>query len=186
MVRAFIFTLDAFIVLPLVILIISAFVSFSVTLREKTLLHENTYLIARNTMIYLSELTAQEAGAVDSGTATMAESNMSILSLTAKYLALKDFSKANDIIERYLSVPQSAGFSFEWFNGTSWVTLQSREKAGYSFQVSDVRVVTPVETPVIQNLQGKCPGLIACQIPQTLYTEGKIYSSVAMRLRVFV
>ena len=105
--KAFIFTTDAFLVLPLVILVISSFVSFSVTIRETVVMQEYAYLIGRDSLQYLSEISGTEAG--------IATSSRSALEYIIVQIANNDLVGARNSITSILgrSIPPSVGYVFE-------------------------------------------------------------------------
>lgn len=177
----FIFTTDAFLVLPLVILIVTAFMAFSASLRENTVFHEYTYTIARDRLAYLSDLPYGDGG-------------LSVLGAIVNASP----GTAKNIAEAYINVPEGAGYVLERFDGTKWVVIADRSISVYDYSASAVKLVTVLSEPYL-SVDGKriqpvpgidylegydCAGEMSCSIPESVYVEGKIGGPVMIRLRV--
>jgi len=188
--HAFIFTLDALLVLPLIILIISSLISFSSTLKENVLLHEYSYMIAKDSINYLSELEMGNASidiSLEAG-----EETLPVLGYVAKYLS--NTATTSKVIRGALpatKIPAFAGYIFEykdtsgnWTEIASGGNLARLAPGNYSFQVSIIKIVSGLSDPVIT--QNPCLPTITCQIPHSIYQKGEIIGPVMFRIRVFV
>jgi len=183
--KAFIFTTDAFLVLPLVILVISAFVSFSVTIKETVVMQEYAYLISRDSLQYLSAITATEAG--------IGSSNRSALEYVAVQVSNGDISGANHSIALALdrAVPATAGYSFEYLDesGTWNVVRQGGNIAKFSnpkFQVTSTKVVTALTDPQAPQFTSCATSIECTSPPATRYVAGRIFGPTFMRIRIYI
>jgi len=182
--KAFIFTTDAFLVLPLVILVISAFVSFSVTIKETIVMQEYAYLIGRDTIQYLSDITATEAG--------IGASNRSVLEYIVVQIATSNpnlQSIVSSAIDR--TVPATAGYSFEYRDASgTWVQVRQggniNKISNPKFQTSAVKVVTALTDPQAPAFQN-CAASIEClPSPATRYVAGQVSGPMLVRIRIFI
>ena len=187
--RAFVFTLDALLVLPLIIIIISALIAFSSTLKENVLMHEYAYMIAKDSIDYMSELGVSQASP---GLPAQNEAQLSVLEYVTKHLSDVDPANRRQAISAALDsvFPTFAGYTIEYKNGASWVEIDrggnpSKLVAGnYSYQVSAVKVVSSLSEPIVA--QGApCSGNMTCMAPHSVYTAGEIVGPVMFRIRVF-
>jgi hypothetical protein len=182
--NAFIFTTDAFLVLPLIILAVSTFISFSVTLRENTLQHEYTYMIARDSLSYLSDLTMAGAG--------LGASNSTVLDTVVYDVMVNDISSANSTVaaslDRYM--PASAAYILEYKDLSSgdWVQIRRTGNAiklqTPTIQVSETRIITALTQPSI-NYSSSCAQDVMCTAPATRYAAGQVVGPLVIRIRVF-
>ncbi len=184
--KAFIFTTDAFLVLPLVILVISSFVSFSVTIRETVVMQEYAYLIGRDSLQYLSEISGTEAG--------IATSSRSALEYIIVQIANNDLVGARNSITSILgrSIPPSVGYVFEYYDQSSatWVQViqggNALKTSNPKFQVTASKVVTALTDPVT-NQFSSCAAAVTCtNPPSTRYVAGKVFGPTYVRLRIFI
>jgi hypothetical protein len=182
--NAFIFTTDAFLVLPLIILTISTFISFSMTLRENTIKHEYTYMLARDSLNYLSEITMAEAN--------LSSSTLTVLDNVTSEVVAGHMDSANRTVNESLSryIPASAAYILEYKNITSgdWIPITQAGDTGKilrpTIQVSEIRIVTALTQPSI-NYSTNCAQDIMCTIPATRYTAGQVVGPLMLRIRVF-
>jgi len=198
--HAFVFTLDALLVLPLIILIISSLISFSSTLKENVLLHEYTYIVAKDSVNYLSEL---EIGQVSvTGLNTTGYSSFTVLEFVISKLS--DPTARRLAVEGTLNpiVPFFSGYIFEYNDGSNWVELgrggNLDKLSKYSFQVSAVKVVSGLSDPYL-TFNGEivagpgqdyladypCASGITCQLPTSVYVKGEMMGPMMFRIRVF-
>jgi hypothetical protein len=205
--QAFVFTLDALLVLPLVILIISSLISFSSTLKENVLMHEYTYMVAKDSVNYLAELEIGQASVtglyVPSG-----DESLTVLEFTIKQLS--NTTARARAVQGTLNprVPYFSGYIFEYWDGTHWVEIARGGNADklptgqnpgkYSFQVSAVKVVSGLSDPYMefngQIVAGPgqdylseypCASGITCNTPVPLYVKGDMMGPMMFRIRVF-
>ena len=185
--QAFVFTLDAILVLPLVILIISSLIAFSSTLKENVLLHEYTYMIAKDSVNYLAEL--QIGNAPTSLTLDANERNLSVLAYVTKHLTDSSSGLAiNDSLNS--TIPSFAGYVFEYRNDTGWVNITSGGNTAkfapgnYTFQVSVIKLVSGLSDPIVTD---PCTADILCITtgPHSLYSKGEIIGPIMFRIRVY-
>lgn len=185
----FIFTTDAFLVLPLVILIVTAFMAFSVSLRENMFFHEYTYTIARDRLAYLSDLPYGDSGLSVLGAITNASLN-------------GNDAAARSVAEAYIDVPAGAGYVLERLDaGTgTWIEIANKSVAAYKYSASAVRISTVLAEPyldidgqrvgmeagaVADYLEGyDCAKKISCSIPSSIYVRGEVVGPAMIRLRV--
>jgi len=188
--QAFIFTLDALLVLPLLILIISSLISFSSTLRENILLHEYSYMIAKDSISYLSELEVNSAS-IPGLTVGSTEGTLSILEYVARHIS--STYDTDLAIKGALnnSIPEFAGYIFEYKNSAgSWVELSRGGNAAklspgnYSFQVSATKILSSLSDPVAPH--DLCGEDLICSAPVSVYIKGEIVGPIMFRIRVFV
>ncbi|MEM2974129.1 MAG: hypothetical protein QW112_00670 [Candidatus Micrarchaeia archaeon] len=187
--RAFVFTLDALLVLPLIILIISSLIAFSATLKDNVLLHEYTYMVAKDSLGYLAELRMGEVS-VAGLRVESSEENMSVLGFVTTHISNSTATKL--AVEGTLNpkMPAFAGYIFEYKNDAGGWTeigrggnLAKLTSGLYSFQVSSIKVVTGLTDPTITG--DACSGAIVCNVPQDLYEKGEIIGPMMFRIRVF-
>jgi hypothetical protein len=185
--RAFVFTLDALLVLPLIILIISSLIAFSATLKENVLMHEYAYMIAKDSVNYMSELDISRAVP---GLASQSEASLSVLDYTVRHLS--EPTNTSRAITGALdpSMPDFAGYICEYKNGSAWVQIATggnlaKVNGNYTFQVSAVKIISSLSNPVIP--QGApCSGNITCAYPQpSQYGKGEIIGPIMFRIRIF-
>ena len=183
--NAFIFTTDAFLVLPLIILAISTFISFSVTLRENTIQHEYTYMLARDSLNYLSDLTMTGAG--------LSASNSTVLDTVVYDVMKGNLISANSTVaaslDRYM--PASSAYILEYKDLSSGVWVQIRSYArnpakllNPTIQVSEIRIITALTPPSI-SYSSNCAQDIMCTASATRYTAGQVVGPLVIRIRVF-
>jgi len=198
--QAFVFTLDALLVLPLIILIISSLISFSSTLKENVLLHEYTYIVAKDSVNYMAEL---EVGQISvAGLNTTGYSSFTVLEFVISKLA--DPTARRLAVEGTLNprVPYFSGYIFEYNDNGNWVEIAKGgnldKLTKYSFQVSAVKVVSGLSDPYLtfngaivtgmeqDYLSGyPCASGITCQLPSSLYVKGEMMGPTMFRIRVF-
>jgi len=186
--KGFIFTTDAIIVLPLTILIITAFMAFSVTLQQGTFFHEYAYTLARDQIAYLSDLPYENSGM---------PYMVVIINASINGQDSIAFSLANSSI----NVPETAGYVLERFDtlNNEWVTIAEKKVDRYKFNAGAVRLVTVMSDPYIE-IGGKrlnfgsntdyladydCGNEMVCKSPAvSFYTHGEMFGPVLVRLRV--
>jgi hypothetical protein len=185
--RGFIFTIDAFLMLPLVILIIASFLVLSSTLNEYIMAHEFAYLTARDTMTYMSELTVDGAYSQLAALVGPSDRGMTIAQLITRRITSGNVSGAAEVFNRTISLPETAGYVFEYsLDGAAWNTISERQKPRYHYQVSDIRVVTALSNSTL-TAHSDCIGEVVCALsPTQLYTKGEIYGPLMLRMRVYV
>jgi len=182
--NAFIFTTDAFLVLPLIILTISTFISFSMTLRENTIKHEYTYMLARDSLNYLSEVTMAGAG-INASTSTVLDTVVS--EVMSGHMDSAN-STVNASLDRY--IPVSTAYILEYKDTISgdWLPIRQAGDAGKilrpTIQVSEIRIITALTQPSI-NYPTNCAQDVMCTMPATRYTAGQVVGPLMLRIRVF-
>lgn len=186
--QGFVFTTDAFLVLPIVILAISAFIAFTVTLRDTNVFHSYSYIVARDSMSYMNEITSSEAGLPLGGTRP-------VLDYLVTQISNNDLAGANQTLAIVLDghIPSSAGYIFEYYdlsNATpTWEVVRqggsSFKLSNYNFQVSDVKLVTALSDPQL-GVTPNCASAFVCSVPSSIYTEGEVTGPMLLRIRVFV
>ena len=182
--NAFIFTTDAFLVLPLIILAISTFISFSVTLRENTIQHEYTYMLARDSLSYLSDLTMTGAG--------LSASNSTVLDTVVYDVMRGELSSANSTVAASLDkyMPTSAAYVLEYKDLSSgdWVQIRQTGNAiklqRPKIQVSEIRIITALTQPSI-SYSSNCAQDVMCTASATRYAAGQVVGPLVIRIRVF-
>jgi len=182
--NAFIFTTDAFLVLPLIILTISTFISFSMTLRENTIKHEYTYMLARDSLNYLSEVTMVGAG-INASTST-------VLDTVVSEVVAGHMDSANRTVNESLSryIPPSVAYILEYkdINSGDWLPITQSGDIGKilrpTIQVSEIRIVTALTQPSI-NYPTNCAQDIMCAMPIARYNAGQVVGPLMLRIRVF-
>ena len=185
--QAFVFTLDALLVLPLIIIIISSLIAFSVTLKENVLLHEYTFMIAKDSMNYLSELEIGKASIA--GLSPGSEGSLSVLEYTIRHIQSKSTCALAIGGALNSTIPSFAGYIFEYKNGTVWEEIArggnvaKLATGNYSFQVSAIKVVSSLSDP--QLVQDPCSASVTCTTPYSLYNKGEIVGPLMFRIRVF-
>ena len=187
--QAFVFTLDAMLVLPLVILIISSLIAFSSTLKENVLLHEYTYIIAKDSVNYLTEL---EIGAASTGlTVDANERNLSVLAYVTKHLTDTYATRMAITGSLNSTIPSFVGYIFEYQNSSGgWSKIAEGgntakfASGNYSFQVSVIKLVSGLSDPIVEN-GAPCSANVTCTVPRQLYTPGQIIGPVMFRIRVY-
>lgn len=185
--RAFIFTIDAFLMLPLVILIIASFLVLSSTLNEYIMAHEFAYLTARDTMTYMSELTVDDASSQLSGLVGPSDSGMTIAQLITCRITNNDKSGAAEVFNRTISLPESAGYVFEYStDGAAWKTISERQKSRYHYQVSDIRVVSALSNSTLRPYLNCIEDNICRTETKQFYSPGEIYGPLMLRMRVYI
>ena len=199
--QAFVFTLDALLVLPLIILIISSLISFSSTLKENVLLHEYTYIVAKDSVNYLAELEVGQASVtalyVPSG-----DEQLTVLEFVIKQLS--NTTARRLAVEGTLNptVPYFSGYIFEYNDGSRWVEIgrggDLDKLTKYSFQVSAIKVVSGLSDPYL-TFNGEivagpgqdyladypCASGITCHLPTSIYMKGEMMGPMMFRIRVF-
>ena len=184
-IKAFIFTTDAFLVLPLVLLVMAAFISFSVSLRENLLTHEYTYLIARDTMSYLSDLKMGEAGFTE-------DTDYSILDYAAKKISENgDINNLGEVVNNTISIPENVGYIFEYDEGSGWqeIVRDNQNKIDkYKFSVSSIKIITPISKyQYNESIYEDCTENIICASESPiLYTLDEVLPPLILRIRVFI
>ena len=186
--KAFIFTTDAFLVLPIVILAISAFIAFTITLKDTNVFHGYAYLVARDSMAYMDEVTSSEAGLGFGG-------DRPVLDYIVTQIANGDLTGANQTLTIVLdnTVPSSVGYIFEYYDLTqatpSWVKLREAGNLfkikNPKFQISDTKLVTGLSDPQLL-VPDSCGSAFVCSIPTSYYTEGKVNGPYLLRMRAFI
>jgi len=181
---AFIFTTDAFLVLPLIILAISTFISFSVTLRENTIQQEYALTLARDSLNYMSDVTLTGVG--------LGGGNVTVMDSVISRVLAGDLSGANSTVATTLDryVPASAAYILEYKDASSgdWIALRQAGNAAKlqnpKVQVSEMRIITSLTQPSI-NYSANCPQDIICTSPSTRYAAGQVAGPLLLRIRVF-
>ncbi|VVB73385.1 Uncharacterised protein [uncultured archaeon] len=182
--NAFIFTTDSFLVLPLIILAVSTFISFSVTLRENTIQHEYAYMLARDSMNYLSELTMEGAG--------ISMSNSTVLDTVVYDVMAGHLDDANSTIAASLDshMPLSTGYVVEYKDLSSGDWVQVRRAGNQAklskpiIQVSELRIITALTQPSI-SYSSNCAQDTMCAASATRYVAGQVVGPLVLRIRVF-
>jgi hypothetical protein len=190
--KAFVFTSDALITIPITILLLITFLAFSAFLREDLFMYEYTYTVAKDQINYLNDLPCKN---VDQS----CNPEFSVLQQAAKYLSEgKDTSAAN-IINKSISIPEDFGYVIEYFDGKKWNVLLSNEKFNPKITSSAVKIVVDMSNPKIVIGGNKidaiypkleylrdysCSEKIACGIPVSLYEKGEIVGPYMFRIRI--
>ncbi|MCX8169884.1 MAG: hypothetical protein N3D72_02225 [Candidatus Methanomethyliaceae archaeon] len=184
--NAFIFTTDAFLALPLIVIAISTFVAFSVNLRDNITSQEYGYIIAKDAMNVLIDSSPYHAGKIG---------NDSFAYIIAKYIFDSDLYSANQtasVLDDF--IPSNAAYILEFKSpsGNRWVEIRRVDKFNkikenrFSVQVSNVRLVTGISNPE-RVLSNNCPADIVCRSPPfAQYREGKQVGPLLLRIRVFI
>ena len=181
--KAFIFTTDAFFALPLVILAISTFVAFSVTLRDNITMQEYAYMLAKDALNAL----------IDASPNMQMGPAPSFAYLIINYTSHGQFSTANQTASALDDLfPMNAGYILEYRNATSsqWTTIRAHNPGKfvqYTIQVSSTRVVSAISDPVIAYRDASaCKSEVVCGVASTIYSEGQVMGPVLLRIRVFL
>lgn len=184
--NAFIFTTDAFLALPLVVLAISTFIAFSVTLRDNITVQEYAYIIAKDAMNVLVDANPQYVGA---------SGDNSFAYLIAKNIADLDLNSANSTASVIDSIiPSNAAYILEYKSTSDdqWKEIRVVDGGNkiaqnrYSIQVSDTRLIADISQPRL-NPSGNCPSEIVCSFPPiSQYTPGSTVGPLLLRIRVFI
>jgi hypothetical protein len=189
--RAFIFTTDAIIAIPIVIIIITAFMALSTSLRESLFYQEYVYTLARDRLMYLEDLPYGDGN--------------SVLGAIINESINGNAGSANAIAEQYLNptMPDGTGYVLERFDSGSkkWIIISDNSKKG-RYTSSAVRLVVMLTSPYLEIDGNKiqisdstmdylatytwndCAGSVACGIPRSLYRGGTITGPILVRLRV--
>ncbi|MCX8202562.1 MAG: hypothetical protein N3G74_02025 [Candidatus Micrarchaeota archaeon] len=184
--NAFIFTTDAFLALPLIVLAISTFIAFSVTLRDNITVQEYAYIIAKDAMNLLIDGSPSILGQVE---------NDSFAYIISKKIAESDPNGANQTASVIDSIiPSNAAYILEYKTASSnqWTQIRVIDSSNkisqnkYSIQVSDTRLISEISRPRV-NPSSNCPSEIVCpSSPVNQYTPGKIVGPLLIRIRVFI
>jgi hypothetical protein len=202
--QAFVFTLDALLVLPLIIMIISSLISFSSTLKENVLLHEYTYIVAKDSVNYMAELEIGQASVtglyVPSG-----DEQLTVLEFVISQLSNTTATERAVLGTLNLRVPYFSGYIFEYNDNGNWVEIarggnEAKLASGnYSFQVSAVKVVSGLSDPYLE-VNGQvftgpvqdyppeyqCAHETTCIIhANSIYKKGEMMGPTMFRIRVF-
>jgi hypothetical protein len=186
--KGFIFTTDAVLVLPLVILIITAFIAFSVTLRENTFFHEYAFVLARDQLAYLSDLPYGASG-------------LPVIAAIMNASISGNDQLALDIANTSISVPSNMGYVLERFDvaNNRWITIAEKKLDRYKYNAGSVRLVTVLAGPYLE-INGQkvsfspdvdylagydCGNDVTCIAPATsFYRAGVIFGPALVRLRI--
>ncbi len=188
--KAFIFTTDAFFALPLVILAISTFVAFSVTLRDNITMQEYAYMLAKDALNTFIDASPSQI------------SDQHIEKLSFAYLIINYTSGSdpcNECANETASViddlfPLSAAYILEYKNvtDTQWKTIRAyannQDKfSRYTIQVSSIRVVSAVsDWSIDYRNASECRSQVVCGIASSIYEEARIMGPIVFRIRVFL
>ena len=184
--NGFIFTTDAFLALPLIILAISSFLAFSITLKDNLTIQEYTYRIAKDSLNVL----------IDSSPSQILEggSDLSFAFLITNYIYTNRLDLANQTAAVLDSiVPNNVAYILEYKNSTSeWKEIRRAdpqnkiESVRYSVQISSIRLVSQLSTPSLNEFTS-CPAQLVCSAnPSSQYKEGKLVGPILLRIRVFI
>lgn len=179
--RAIVFTLDALLAIPLLLLIMGTLITFAATFKESILAHEYVYIVARDTMVRLAELKVKDYGAAQLG-ATKWDENLTIAEFIGKKIDAGEIDAARGIFENFFTYPY--GYDFEFLKGNEWKVIASKPKENYQFEVPYLLLVAARTLPEIKKLED-CPTTVAC--PATVeprYKPGKLIGPIMLRLRV--
>lgn len=183
--NAFIFTTDAFLALPLVVLAISTFIAFSVTLRDNITVQEYAYTIANDAMNVLVYATPANIGRTE---------DVSFAYLIANYTMsgnADDANKTASVIDSL--VPSHAAYVLEYKSSSGdWKQIRVVDQGNmisqnkYSIQVSNTRLIADISPPRL-NPSSNCPSDIVCpSSPTPQYTPGSMVGPILLRIRVFI
>ena len=183
--KAFIFTTDAFLALPLVVLAISTFVAFSITLRDNITLQDYVHMIAQDAMNVLID--ASPSTVDKSGTA----STESFAYLIAQYIqnnALNDANQTASILDSI--IPANAAYILEYKSGNSWKTIREVDRnnkfSRYSIQLSVTKLIVATNSPKLL-LSKDCANDLVCSFPPvSQYQPTTLVGPILLRIRVFV
>jgi len=156
-----------------------------VTLRENTIQHEYTYMLARDSLNYLSDLTMTGAG--------LSASNSTVLDTVVYDVMKGNLISANSTVaaslDRYM--PASSAYILEYKDLSSGVWVQIRSYArnpakllNPTIQVSEIRIITALTPPSI-SYSSNCAQDIMCTASATRYTAGQVVGPLVIRIRVF-
>ncbi|MEM4589947.1 MAG: hypothetical protein QXK21_01620 [Candidatus Micrarchaeia archaeon] len=184
--NAFIFTTDAFLALPLVVLAVSTFIAFSVTLRDNITVQEYAYIIAKDAMNVLIDSNPQYIGG---------SGDNSFAYIIAQNIVDSDLNSANNTASVIDSiVPSNAAYILEYksYFDNEWKEIRILDRGNkiaqnkYSIQVSNTRLITDISEPRL-NPSGNCPSEIVCSFPSiSQYTPGSKVGPILLRIRVFI
>ena len=175
--RAFVFTLDAFISLILVFFAISALLYISSTPKSVAGPYSRLYMVADDSLDVLANVR------LENGTA---------LALISRFASEGEAGeqKAGALAKQVLEpiIPSQFGFSVEYENSKEeWKTLYSRERPQTSMRVTSVRVVSGAGTRGQSGgnwcLDEDCP---FCNGMPAGYFESENFGPILLRISVWV
>ena len=186
--KAFIFTTDAFFALPLIILAISTFVAFSVTLRDNITMQEYAYMLAKDALNTLIEASPSQASELYS----QGESFTYLIIDYSSHGSMDEANQTASVIDRMF--PISAGYILEYKNATDsqWKTIRvyanNPDKfSRYTIQVSSTRVVSAIsDWSIDYRSASECRSQVVCGIASSIYEEGQMMGPILLRIRVFL
>ena len=181
--KGFIFTTDAFLALPLIILAISSFLAFSISLRDNLTIQEYTYRMAKDSLNVLLDSTPYQAGVGDS--------NLTFAYLIANYSS-NDLNSANQtaaILDNI--IPQNAAYILEYKDpSNNWVEIRrgglQTKFSSYAVQVSASRLIAELSPPQLTPFTSCASELVCTANVQSQYKEGKLVGPILLRIRIFV
>ncbi len=190
--KAFVFTSDALITIPITILLLTTFLTFSALLKEDLFIYEHIYTVAKDQINYLNDLPCKN---VDRS----CKPELSVLQQATIYIHERKFQNARDIINKSVSLSEEFGYVVEYFDGKNWEEIINNEKSNPRITSSAVKIVVDMSNPKIE-IDGKeidainpkleylenysCSENVACKIPVSLYKKGEIIGPIMFRIRV--
>jgi hypothetical protein len=191
--KAFVFTSDALVTIPITILLLTTFLAFSVLLREDLFMYEYIYTVAKDQINYLNDIPCRYAD-------RNCDPKLSILQQVSMYLKNGDKDKAANLINKSISISEDFGYVVEYYDGKNWVEILNKEKPNPKFTASSIKITVDMTNPKI-NIGGKeidaiypnyeylqnysCRESIACSIPTvSLYEKGEVVGPYMFRIRV--
>jgi hypothetical protein len=182
--NGFIFTTDAFLALPLIILAISSFLAFSISLRDNLTIQEYAYRMAKDSLNVLIDSTPYQAGVGDS--------NLTFAYLIANYTSFNDLNSANQTAAILDSIiPQNAAYILEYKGSSnSWVEIRKgglqTKFSSYAVQVSTLRLIAELSPPQLTPFASCASELVCTANVKSQYKEGKLVGPILLRIRIFV
>ena len=188
--KAFIFTTDAFFALPLVILAISTFVAFSVTLRDNITMQEYAYMLAKDALSTLIEASPGQVSEISSDSSFV----YLLIDYTSRGTSTYD-ERANETASVLDAMfPINAGYILEYKNATDtqWKVIRAYANnpdkfSRYTIQVSSTRVVSAIsDWDIDYRNASECRAQVVCGTASTIYEEGQVMGPILLRIRVFL
>lgn len=181
--KAFIFTTDAFLALPLIVLAVSTFVAFSITLRDNITMQDYAYRIANDAMNVLTDASPSMVGAGDT------ESFAYIITENIQSGRISDANQTAIILDSI--IPSNADYILEYKSGLgSWTTIREVNRnnkfSRYSIQVSSTKLVVAANSPRLTPFTNCANDLVCSSNPGLQYTPSSLVGPILLRIRLFI